>query len=121
MTKTIANREVKGNITVITFEDGTFWVITGEIQEFETAVMDDVPEKLKAPKEEVEDEKPKDEKPKEDKEEPEDDDYWTKEDIDDLTKKELIELISDEELDIEPDDIASIKKLRREVMKELGV
>ena len=126
MAKTIAEKVTKGGITVIHFTDGSFMVIAGEVQEFEGAeITEDAPQ----PKEVDEDPEPEDpepevEKPKKEeakKEASDDDDYWTPEDIEDLTKKELVELIDDEELDVDADEIASVRKLRKAVMKELGI
>jgi len=119
----ILSQVTKGDITVINLADGTFLVCAGPVEVFEAVkfvksepetVKDDEP----VEKEEVKTE-PK--KEVEEKVEPDTDEYWTPEDIEDMKKKELIELIEDEELDVDHESIASIKKLRKEVMRELGI
>lgn len=116
----IVRTEKKGDITVVYLSDGTFMVCAGSVEIFESEAVAKQVETLELAEEPEKEEVI--EKESEKKPEKEDsDDYWTEEDIEDLTKKELVELIDDEELNIDANEFASVRKLKKVVMKELGI
>ncbi len=71
--------------------------------------------------EEEEEEEEEDDAEEDDAEEDDAEEEWTLEELDELDRDSLIELIDDEELDLDPDDYKSTKKLRAAIAEELEI
>lgn len=73
-----------------------------------------------APVEEPEEEE-EEEEPEVEEEEEEEEETWSMEDLNALDREGLEELIEDEELDVDPEEFKSTKKLRQAIAEELGL
>ena len=142
--KTVKAIVEKDNFIQIVFTDGSFIIIGKDVipsqdlllpevglateedddEEEDDGVEEDSDEDLDDEDDDEDEDEDEDDDPDEDgddEDEDDDEDFWTKEDIDELDREELEELISDEDLSIDPEDFPSDKKLRKAVVKALGL